>query len=116
MRVKFLADVNFDRRIVDGVLRRESLVDFQTSDEADLSGKNDLEVLETAASLQRILVTHDRKTMPKTFGAFASRSQSFGVLVIPQKLSLRAGIDELLLIWALSDAEEWLNVITSIPL
>ena len=30
MRVKFLADVNFDRRIVDGVLRRESLVDFQT--------------------------------------------------------------------------------------
>jgi len=28
MRVEFLADVNFDRRIVDGVLRRESLVDF----------------------------------------------------------------------------------------
>jgi hypothetical protein len=84
MRVKFLADVNFDRRIVDGVLRRESLVDFQTSEEAELSGKSDLEVLEIAASLQRVLVTHDRKTMPKAFGAFASHSESFGVLVISQ--------------------------------
>ena len=98
MRVKFLADVNFDRRIVDGVLRRESLVDFQTSEEAELSGKSDLEVLEIAASLQRVLVTHDRKTMPRAFGAFASHSESFGVLVISQKLDLRTGIDELLLI------------------
>ena len=116
MRVKFLADVNFDRRIVDGVLRRESLVDFQTSEEAELSGKSDLEVLEIAASLQRVLVTHDRKTMPKAFGAFASHSESFGVLVISQKLDLRTGIDQLLLIWALSDAEDWLNIISSIPL
>jgi Domain of unknown function (DUF5615) len=116
MRVKFLADVNFDRRIVEGVLRRESLVDFQTSDEAELSGRNDLEVLEIAASLQRLLVTHDRKTMPKAFGAFANNSQSFGVLVVPQKLNLRTAIEELLIIWALSDAEDWLNVISSIPL
>jgi hypothetical protein len=116
MRVKFLADVNFDRRIVDGVLRRESLVDFQNSEEAELSGKSDLEVLEMAASLQRLLVTHDRKTMPTAFGAFASHSQSFGVLVIPQKLNLRTAIDELLIVWALSEAEDWLNVISSIPL
>ena len=116
MRVKFLADVNFDRRIVDGVLRRESLVDFQTSEEAGLSGKSDLEVLEMAASLQRLLVTHDRKTIPTAFGAFASRSQSFGVLVIPQKLSLRTAIEELLIVWTLSEAEEWFNVISSIPL
>jgi hypothetical protein len=101
---------------VDGVLRRESLADFQTAEEAELSGKRDLEVLEIAAGLQRLLVTHDRKTMPKAFGAFASRSQSFGVLVVPQKLNLRTGIDELLLIWALSDAEDWLNVISPIPL
>jgi hypothetical protein len=31
-------------------------------------------------------------------------------------LDLRTGIDELLLIWALSDAEDWLNIISSIPL
>jgi hypothetical protein len=42
--------------------------------------------LEIAAGLQRLLVTHDRKTMPKAVGAFASRSQSFGVLVVPQKI------------------------------
>src|ERR1700686_4622526 len=116
MKVKYPADVNFDRRIVDGVLRRESLVDFQTSEEAEVSGKSDLEVLEIAAGFQRLLVTHDRKTMPRAFGIFASHSQSFGVLVIPQKLNLRTGIDELLLVWALSDAEDWLNVIASIPL
>jgi hypothetical protein len=116
MRVKFLADVNFDRRIVDGVLRRESLVDFQTSEEAELSGKSDSEVLEIAASSQRVLVTHDRKTMPAAFGAFATQRQSSGVLIVPPSLPVVVAIEELLLVWAASDAEDWINMISPIPL
>jgi hypothetical protein len=112
----FLSGTSPDRRIIDGVLRRESLIDFQTSHEAQLSGKSDVEVLEIAAELQRRLVTHDRKTMPRAFGAFANTSRSFGVLIVPQKLNLRTAIDELLLVWALSDAEDWINVVSAIPL
>jgi hypothetical protein len=72
--------------------------------------------LEIAADLQRLLVTHDRKTMPRAFGSFVSQSRSFGVLIIPQKLNLRTAIDELLFVWALSDAEDWIDVVSAIPL
>ena len=116
MRVKFLADANLNRRIVKGLERRESLVDFQTAAEAGLAGKEDLEVLEIAARAQRLLVTHDRKTMPTAFGRFVAERESFGVLVVPQNLGLRFAIEELLLIWAASEVEDWINVISAIPL
>lgn len=116
MRVKFLADANFSRRIIKGLRRREPLVDFQTAEEASLSGKPDYEVLEIAASQDRVLVTHDRKTMPDAFGAFVTRRQSSGVLIVPQSLPVVVAIEELLMVWTASDAEEWTNMISPIPL
>jgi len=116
MSVKFLADVNLNTRIVKGLRRREPLVDFQTAEGAALTAKNDLQVLEIAADSGRILVTHDRKTIPQAFGTFVSHRQSAGVLIVPQSLGLGTAIEELLLIWVASDAEDWLNVISPIPL
>jgi hypothetical protein len=81
-----------------------------------LSGKSDSEVLEIAASLQRVLVTHDRKTMPAALRAFAKQRQSSGVLIVPQSLPVVVAIEELLLVWAASDAEDWINMISPIPL
>jgi len=116
MRVKFLADANFSRRIVKGVQRREPLLDFQTAEEAGLPGRPDSEVLEIAASQRRVLVTYDRKTMPGAFGAFATRRQSSGVLIVQQSLPVVLAIEELLLVWAASEAEDWINRISPIPL
>jgi Domain of unknown function (DUF5615) len=116
MRVKFLADANFSRRIIKGRRRREPLVDFQTTEEANLLGKPDFEVLEIAASQGRVLVTHDRKTMPGAFGAFATERQSSGILIVPQSLPVVVAIEELLLVWTASDAEDWINMISPIPL
>lgn len=116
MRVKFLADANFSRRIIRGLRRREPLVDFQTAEEANLSGKPDYDVLRIAASQDRVLVTHDRKTMPDAFGVFAMQQESSGVLIVPQSLPAVMAIEELLLIWTASDAEDWINMISPIPL
>jgi Domain of unknown function (DUF5615) len=68
MKVSFLADVNVDERILSGVLRAEPSIDFRAAAEADLHGLPDLKVLEIAAEEGRVLVTHDRKTMPYAFG------------------------------------------------
>jgi Domain of unknown function (DUF5615) len=118
MRVKFLADANFSRRIIKGVQRREPLLDFQSAEEAGLRGKRDYEVLEIAASQERVLVlvTHDRKTMPDAFGAFATQRQSSGVLIVPQSLPVVVAIEELLLVWGASEAEDWINMISPVPL
>jgi hypothetical protein len=64
MKLRFLADVNFDDRMISGLVRREADLDFQTAVEARLHGLADSEALKIAADSNRVLVTHDKKTMP----------------------------------------------------
>jgi hypothetical protein len=116
MIVRFQADANLNQIILLAARRREPAIDFQTSLQAELSGVNDPEVLALAARDGRILVTHDRKTMPRHFFAFISTANSTGVLIVPQHLPVAAAVDDLLLIWHASEAEEWINQIRSLPL
>jgi len=61
--IRFLADANLDQDIVAGLLRREPAIDFVLPQGLIPPGMADPEVLELAASLGRILVTHDVRTM-----------------------------------------------------
>lgn len=67
MKISFQADADLNQAIVTGVMRREVTVDFQTSNASLLSGLTDLEVLAFAAQENRILVSHDQRTMPRYF-------------------------------------------------
>ncbi|AIE74956.1 hypothetical protein D082_24280 [Synechocystis sp. PCC 6714] len=73
-------------------------------------------MLTIAAQDKRILVTHDRKTMPKEFGEFIVSRNSYGVIVIAQHLPVREAINGIIMIWEVSTAEEWLNQIMTLPL
>jgi hypothetical protein len=116
MKVRFLADYDFNREILDGLLRREPFIDLKSGVEAELQGVPDPDVLEAAATEGRLLITHDQRTMPFHFGQFVRRRKSPGVFIIPQRMGIGAAIEELLLIWAASDAEEWTNLIFFLPL
>lgn len=63
----------------------------------------------------RVLVTHDRKTMPIKFGQFITSQTSSGVLILSQNLPISEAIDAILLIWEASTAEEWINQIVTFP-
>jgi hypothetical protein len=116
MRPRFQADADLNEDIVVTVLRREPNVDFQTAESAGLRGLPDPEVLLLAAQEGRILVTHDRRTMPVYFASFIPDHTSPGVMVVSQRASIGAVADELLLVWAASDSDEWINLIVNIPL
>lgn len=116
MTVRYQADADLNQAIVTGVLRREPTVDFQTAFAAGLEGIKDLEVLAIAAQQERILISHDRKTMPSEFAEFIITSQSSGVIIVSRKLPIEVVIEELLLIWAASSSEEWVNRIAKLPL
>lgn len=73
-------------------------------------------MLAIAAQQRRVLISHDRRTMPSEFATFISGSQSLGVIIVSRKLSIEIVIEELLLIWAASSAEEWINRIAKLPL
>lgn len=116
MRPRFLADADLKPAILTGVKRREPSVDFQTARVASLEGLGDLEVLAIAARDGRILVSHDFATMPRHFQDFVAQHNSPGVFLISQALSIGAAVEELLLIWSVSDSAEWENELTYLPL
>ena|SRR5437667_193502 len=116
MKPLFQADANLNEDIVTAVLRREPSIDFQTAVDANLRGVPDPDVLALAAQEGRILVTHDRKTMPHHFAAFILNSQCPGVLIISQDLPVAEATEELILIWATTEADEWINCICNLPL
>ena len=116
MKVRFQADADLNHVIIKATLRYEPSVDFQTGHVANLAGVEDPEVLTLTSQAGRVLVTHDRKTMPKYFAAFIEHTSSSGLIVIPQKLPVRAAVEDLLLIWTASEAEEWINRMQVLPL
>ena len=116
MTVRFQADADLNQVILLANIRREPAVDFQTAMAAGLTGLNDAEVLARAARDGRVLVTHDQKTMPRHFANFLATQSSPGVLIIPQHLQVAAVVDDLLLIWLASAAQEWVNTIRFMPL
>lgn len=116
MKIRYQADADLNQNIVTGVLRREPAIDFQTATAAKLERVKDIEVLAIAAKEKRILISHDRKTMPSEFAQFIIDNQSSGVIIVSRKVSIETIIEELILIWAVSSAEEWINRIAKIPL
>lgn len=116
MKIRFLADANFNEIILLATIRREPLIDFQTASAGNLANRSDSEVLSIATQGGRILVTHDQKTMPRHFSEFIPIQTSAGVLIIPQHLSVSSVVDDLLLIWTTTEADEWVNRICFLPL
>jgi hypothetical protein len=114
--VRFQADADLNQMIVAALVRRAPRVDFRTAALAHLQGLDDREVLALAARDERVLVTHDSRTMPRQFGRFVESERSAGVIVIPQHLPVPVAVDELLLIWAATSAEDWVNRICYLPL
>ena len=116
MKVRFQADADFNEDIVTGVLRRRPEIDFQTASEAGLEGLSDAGVLALCAREGRILVSHDRRTMPGYFADFISTRRSPGVFIVQRSTELAAAIEALLLVWEASEAEEYVNSIRTLPL
>ena len=118
MSIRFQADNDLKRIIVDAALRREPRIDFQTAQSARLDDLDDEAVLGLAASQSRILVTHDKRTMPAALASFvASGGTSPGVLlVIPQNAPVRDVVETLILIWVDDRSNDWRNLLAKIPL
>ena len=116
MKILFQADNDLNQKIVSIVLRREPMIDFQTAAQANLHGLDDLTVLSLAALENRLLISHDQRTMPDYFAQFILENESPGVLIAPQTLDINLVVEEIIMVWAASEAEEWQNRIAYLPL
>ena len=116
MRVKFQADADLDARILRGLRRAAPEIDIRTASESALGGLKDPEVLRIAADSGRILVSQDRRTMPAHFARFSAGVQSHGLILLREATPISTAIEELVLIWSASEAEEWRGRLVWIPL
>ena len=116
MRVKFQADADLDGRVLRGLRRVAPEIDIRTAAEAGLAGLADPEVLKIAAESGRILVSQDRRTMPLHFARFNASASCPGVVLLREAISIAMAIEELVLIWSASEAEEWIGPLVWIPL
>ena len=115
MKIRFLADADLKLQIVIAVRQLERAVDFQSANEASLRGITDPQVLAYAAREGRMVVSHDRSTMPDHFYSFVKSRQSPGLILVPQQLAISAAANDLVLMWAASKPEEWTNQIVFLP-
>ena len=116
MSVRFLADADLNYAIVQGIRLREPSIDFKAANDAGLEGFSDPEVLELAAREERVLVSHDKRTMPVHFAArIRSGRRSPGVLLALPRATVGDIVESLLIIWSSSREEVWADQIHYLP-
>jgi hypothetical protein len=54
--------------------------------------------------------------MPAHFRRFILKQNSPGIIVIPQRMRVKFVAEDLLLMWAASDGDEWQNTVAYLPL
>ena len=107
MSIRFQADNDLKFAIVKAVRRREPAVDFTSAREAALEGVGDTELLERAARDNRVLVSHDRRTMLNHFRKhLAAGKSSPDLLVVSQGTPIGLVVEAIVLLWAVTDTTE----------
>src|SRR5579883_2344116 len=115
--LRLLIDQDFNQRILRGLKQRVSNIDAVTAFEVGLSAASDEELLRWAAKEGRVIVTHDRRTMPDhATNRILSGEKMSGVIVAPRRLPIIEAINDLEIIAVCSGADEWENWIRFLPL
>lgn len=115
--LRLLIDQDLDHVILLGLLLRVPNADVITAHQVGLSDAPDLDLLAWAAEQKRIVVTHDRRTMPSHAAVRIARGESVaGVIVVSRRLPVSQVIDDLEIIVTCSDMGEWENIIKHLPL
>lgn len=115
--LRLLIDQDFDQDISRGLLRRVPDLDAVTAYEVEMSEAADPEILAWAAEAGRVLITHDRRTMPAHAARRIAAGNDFaGVIIVSRRIPISAAIDELLIAVMCSEQEEWQNLVRHLPL
>ena len=114
---RLLADENLNADIVRGLLLNYPTLDIVFVTEVGLSGVDDPEILVWAAENDRVLLTHDRATMPAHAYQRPNAGQALpGVFVVNDRFSVGQSIQQILLVVTLSEQTDWNGRVLYLPL
>ena len=115
--IDFITDENFNGDIISGLLQKQPDIKLVRVQDLGLRQAIDPVVLEHSARLGRVLLTHDRKTMPNFAYDRVRRGEKMpGVLVVSNSLSAGRAIEEILLYAICATPEELANQVRYLPI
>jgi predicted nuclease of predicted toxin-antitoxin system len=115
--IKLASDENFDGDVVRGLLRRVRALDIVRIQDAGLAGAPDPEILAWAADENRVLLTHDRDTIPNfVYDRLIAGEPMPGVFLVSNRMPKGQAVDELF--WAVHclSAEDCKDQVKYFPL
>jgi predicted nuclease of predicted toxin-antitoxin system len=115
--IKLVSDENFDGDVLRGLLRRLPDLDVARVQDVGLAQTPDPTILAWAASEQRILLTHDRDTVPG-FAYYRVRAGEpmAGVFLVSDHMPKGLAIDQLLLAIQCLNPEDCKDQVHHFPL
>lgn len=114
--MRFLADEAFDGRIVRGLRRNLPELDLLRIQDTGLRTFHDRLILEHAAEMDRVLLTHDIRTMPGfAYDRLAKGLPMPGVILVTQNYPIRTAIQEIALIAHCVEPAELVNKVKRLP-
>jgi predicted nuclease of predicted toxin-antitoxin system len=115
--MRLLIDENFNHRILRGLIVRLPDLDHVVAQNTELRGAKDTSLLAWAAELNRILVTHDIKTIPKfAYKRVVAGQPMPGVIVVLETLDIGEAIEQLAMAIECSEQNELENQVMHLPL
>jgi len=115
--LSFLSDENFNGDIIRGLFLRQPNLDLLRVQDVGLQEVDDPIILEWAVINNRILLTHDRATMPDfAYERLNKGKDMAGMFVINDRMATRQVIDELILLVDCSEQTEWKDIILYLPI
>ena len=115
-RPRFLADHNFNDNIIEGVARKEPLIEIVKCREVGLERSPDDEILSYAAENGFIVLTHDVNTMADfAYQRLTKGEHIQGLFLVIQDRPIGPIIENLILVWSITDAEEWQDRVRFLP-
>ncbi|WP_420645326.1 DUF5615 family PIN-like protein [Candidatus Leptofilum sp.] len=112
---RFLTDENFNNRILTGLRRQHSSpLDIVRVQDVGLYRADDPSILRWAAQEERILLTHDYKSMPQHVAEVLSSGQSIaGIIFVPKFMAVGEAIQDILIMaesCSPEEMKEWMYV------
>lgn len=115
--LKFLADENFGTAILRGLLRRDANLNIIRVQEQGLSSTEDPIILEWAAQNDRIVLTHDLRTMPDfAYQRIAKQQKMPGLIGMRPDIRVGIAVEDILLIAECLSPAELANGVMRLPL
>lgn len=97
--LRLLTDENFNQDIVRGLYRLSPNLDLLSVRDVGLTRMPDPLILNWAVQNDRVLLTHDKKTMTKYAEQLLIRGEPIaGVVFVPNRLPIGSAIDDLQLV------------------